>query len=278
VERGISYYKFKERLKPYFKFEVISHILIIFITVLNGKKIVVVLPVSNAVLTVGKTYTEISMYLLDVVIIVDDVSKNNTSSIPRELDIEYVIRHEYSKGYGGNQKVCYAMAFSLGAYNIIMLNPDYQYPPKLIYAISGIIAYGIYPFVSRARILGKGALKVGILAYKFIANRILTLSQNIIMGQKISEYHTGNRSISEDIFKTISIHNNSDDFIFENQRLAQICSAVHEIGEVICPTNHFKATSSINFTRSITFGLGVIKTSLLFRLAKWKIFTHKIFK
>tara|TARA_B100001287_G_scaffold56756_1_gene45102 strand:- start:109 stop:849 length:741 start_codon:yes stop_codon:yes gene_type:complete len=246
--------------------------------VLNGKQIAVVLPAYNAAQTVGKTYREIPMNLVDTVILVDDASKDNTSAVAKELGIEHVIRHESNKGYGGNQKSCYEKALSLGADIIIMLHPDYQYTPKLIHAISGIIAYDVYPVVLGSRILGKGALKGGMPIYKYIANRILTLFQNILMGQKLSEYHTGYRAFSKEIFENINIHNNSDDFVFDNQMLAQICFKGYEIGELTCPTKYFEEASSINFSRSTTYGLGVLKTSLLFRLAKWKVFTHKIFK
>ena len=256
----------------------ISHILIIFTLVLNGKQIAVVLPAYNAAQTVGKTYREIPMNLVDTVILVDDASKDNTSAVAKELGIEHVIRHESNKGYGGNQKSCYEKALSLGADIIIMLHPDYQYTPKLIHAISGIIAYDVYPVVLGSRILGKGALKGGMPMYKYIANRILTLFQNILMGQKLSEYHTGYRAFSKEIFENINIHSNSDDFVFDNQMLAQICFKGYEIGELTCPTKYFEEASSINFSRSTTYGLGVLKTSLLFRLAKWKVFTHKIFK
>ena len=256
----------------------ISHILIIFVPVLNGKKIAVVLPAYNAAQTIGKTYSEIPMEFVDTVILVDDASRDNTSCIAQKLGIEHVIRHESNKGYGGNQKSCYEKALSIGADIIIMLHPDYQYTPKLIHAISGIIAFDVYPVVLGSRILGKGALKGGMPIYKYIANRILTLFQNILMGQKLSEYHTGYRAFSKEIFEKINIQNNSDDFVFDNQMLAQICFKGYEIGEVTCPTKYFEEASSINFRRSTTYGLGVLKTSLLFRLAKWKVFTHKIFK
>ena len=256
----------------------ISHILIIFTPVLNGKKIAVVLPAYNAAQTIGKTYSEIPMELVDTVILVDDASRDNTSGIAQKLGIEHVIRHESNKGYGGNQKSCYEKALSMGADIIIMLHPDYQYTPKLIHAISGIIAFDVYPVVLGSRILGKGALKGGMPIYKYMANRILTLFQNILMGQKLSEYHTGYRAFSKEIFEKINIQNNSDNFVFDNQMLAQICFKGYEIGEVTCPTKYFEEASSINFRRSTTYGLGVLKTSLLFRLAKWKVFTHKIFK
>ena len=256
----------------------ISHILIIFTPVLNGKKIAVVLPAYNAAQTIGKTYSEIPMEFVDTVILVDDASRDNTSCIAQKLGIEHVIRHESNKGYGGNQKSCYEKALSMGADIIIMLHPDYQYTPKLIHAISGIIAFDVYPVVLGSRILGKGALKGGMPIYKYMANRILTLFQNILMGQKLSEYHTGYRAFSKEIFEKINIQNNSDNFVFDNQMLAQICFKGYEIGEVTCPTKYFEEASSINFRRSTTYGLGVLKTSLLFRLAKWKVFTHKIFK
>lgn len=245
---------------------------------LNGKKIAVVLPAYNAAQTIEKTYSEIPMELVDTVILVDDASKDNTSGIAQKLGIEHVIRHESNKGYGGNQKSCYEKALSMGVDIIIMLHPDYQYTPKLIHAISGIIAFDVYPVVLGSRILGKGALKGGMPIYKYIANRMLTLFQNILMGQKLSEYHTGYRAFSKEIFEKINIQNNSDDFVFDNQMLAQICFKGYEIGEVTCPTKYFEEASSINFRRSTTYGLGVLKTSLLFRLAKWKVFTHKIFK
>ena len=159
-----------------------------------------------------------------------------------------------------------------------MLHPDYQYTPKLIHAISGIIAFEVYPVVLGSRILGKGALKGGMPVYKYVANRILTLFQNILMGQKLSEYHTGYRAFSKEVFEEINIHQNSDDFVFDNQMIAQICFKDFEIGEVTCPTKYFEEASSINFSRSVTYGLGVLKTAINFRLAKWKIHTNKIFK
>jgi len=246
--------------------------------VLNGKKIAVVLPAYNAASTVAKTYSEIPMEIVDAVILVDDASKDNTSVIAEELGIAHVIRHESNKGYGGNQKSCYTKALELGADIIIMLHPDYQYTPKLIHAISGIIAFEVYPVVLGSRILGKGALKGGMPVYKYVANRILTLFQNIVMGQKLSEYHTGYRAFSKEVFEEINIHHNSDDFVFDNQMIAQICFKDFEIGEVTCPTKYFEEASSINFSRSVTYGLGVLKTAIGFRLAKWKIHTNKIFK
>ena len=249
-----------------------------FYAVLNGKKIAVVLPAYNASGTVAKTYSEIPMEIVDVVILVDDASKDNTSQVAQDVGIAHVIRHESNKGYGGNQKSCYTKALELGADIIIMLHPDYQYTPKLIHAIAGVIAYEVYPVVLGSRILGKGALKGGMPMYKYVANRVLTLFQNILMDQKLSEYHTGYRAFSKEVFEKINIHQNSDDFVFDNQMLAQICFQNFEIGEVTCPTKYFEEASSINFSRSVTYGIGVLKTAILFRLAKWKLYTNKIFK
>ncbi len=245
---------------------------------LNGKKICIVLPAYNAAETLEMTYAEIPFDIVDEVVLVDDASKDNTSEVGRQLGIQHIVRHEQNRGYGGNQKSCYDKALSLGADIIIMLHPDYQYTPKLIHAISGIIAYDVYPVVLGSRILGKGALKGGMPMYKYIANRFLTLFQNILMSQKLSEYHSGYRAFSKEIFTKINIEANSDDFIFDNQMLAQIFFAGFEIGEVTCPTKYFEEASSINFARSTTYGLGVLWTSMKYRLAKWKIYTATEFK
>ncbi|MBP5994400.1 MAG: glycosyltransferase family 2 protein [Crocinitomicaceae bacterium] len=245
---------------------------------LNGKKICIVLPAYNAAETLEMTYAEIPFDIVDEVVLVDDASKDNTSEVGRKLGIQHIVRHEKNRGYGGNQKSCYDKALSLGADIIIMLHPDYQYTPKLIHAISGIIAYDVYPVVLGSRILGKGALKGGMPMYKYVANRFLTLFQNILMSQKLSEYHSGYRAFSKEIFTKINIEANSDDFVFDNQMLAQIFFAGYEIGEVTCPTKYFEEASSINFARSSTYGLGVLWTSLKYRLAKWKIYTASEFK
>ena len=215
---------------------------------------------------------------MDEVVLVDDASKDNTSDVGKRLGIKHIVRHEQNRGYGGNQKSCYDKALSLGSDIVIMLHPDYQYTPKLIHAISGIIAYDVYPVVLGSRILGKGALKGGMPMYKYIANRFLTLFQNIVMSQKLSEYHSGYRAFSKEIFEKINIEANSDDFIFDNQMLAQIFFAGYEIGEVTCPTKYFEEASSINFARSTTYGLGVLWTSVKYRLAKWNIYTAIEFK
>jgi glycosyltransferase involved in cell wall biosynthesis len=245
---------------------------------LNGKKIVIVLPAYNAALTLEQTYKEIPFDIVDDVVLVDDASKDNTSEVGAKLGIKHVIRHEKNKGYGGNQKTCYKKALELGADIIIMLHPDYQYTPKLIHAMSGVIAYNVYPVVLGSRILGKGALKGGMPMYKYISNRFLTLSQNILMGQKLSEYHTGYRAFSKEIFEKINIDANSDDFVFDNQMLAQIFYAGYEIGEITCPTKYFDEASSINFSRSVKYGLGVLSVSLSYFFTKAGFSKAKIFK
>ena len=245
---------------------------------LNGKKICIVLPAYNAAETLEMTYAEIPFDIVDEVVLVDDASKDNTSEVGQKLGIKHIVRHEQNRGYGGNQKSCYEKALSLGSDIIIMLHPDYQYTPKLIHAISGIIAYDVYPVVLGSRILGKGALKGGMPMYKYIANRFLTLFQNILMSQKLSEYHSGYRAFSKEIFTKINIEANSDDFIFDNQMLAQIFYSGFEIGEVTCPTKYFEEASSINFARSTTYGLGVLWTSVKYRLAKWNIYKAIEFK
>ena len=244
---------------------------------LNGKKIVIVLPAYNAADTLAMTYQEIPFDIVDEVVLVDDASKDATSSLASSLGITHVIRHEVNRGYGGNQKSCYQKALELQADIIIMLHPDYQYTPKLIHAMASIIAYDVYPVVLGSRILGKGALKGGMPLYKYIANRFLTLGQNILMGQKLSEYHSGYRAFSKAVFDRINIEKNSDDFVFDNQMLAQIFYAGFEIGEVTCPTKYFEEASSINFSRSVKYGLGVVGVSLGYRLAKWGIRKNKIY-
>jgi glycosyltransferase involved in cell wall biosynthesis len=244
---------------------------------LNGKKICVVLPAYNAASTLEQTYNEIPFNIVDEIVLVDDASSDTTSEKGKELGISNIIRHEKNRGYGGNQKSCYSKALELGADIIIMLHPDYQYTPKLIHSIASIIAYDVYPVVLASRILGKGALRGGMPKYKYIANRILTLTQNILMSQKLSEYHSGYRAFSKEVFDKIDISKNSEDFVFDNQMLAQIFYAGFDIGEVTCPTKYFKEASSINFSRSVTYGLGVLGVSLKYRLAKWGIYKSPIF-
>jgi len=245
---------------------------------LNGKRIIVVLPAYNASQTLERTYNEIPFDIVDDVVLVDDASKDDTSEVGRKLGIKHVIRHENNRGYGGNQKSCYNKALELGGDIIVMLHPDYQYTPKLIHAMASVIAYDVYPVTLGSRILGKGALKGGMPKYKYIANRFLTLGQNILMGQKLSEYHTGYRAFSKEVFTRINIEANSDDFVFDNQMLAQIFFAGFEIGEVTCPTKYFEEASSINFSRSVKYGMGVLRVSVQYRFAKWGLAKPVIFR
>ena len=245
---------------------------------LNKKKIIVVLPAYNASLTLDKTYREIPFDIVDDVILVDDASKDGTVEMAKTLGIRHIISHDKNKGYGGNQKTCYNKALELEADIVIMLHPDYQYDPRLIYAMSSIIAQDIYPVVLGSRILGKGSLKGGMPLYKYISNRLLTFIQNILMGQKLSEYHTGYRAYSSEVLRNVEFMRNSDDFIFDNEILAQIFMKGYAIAEVTCPTTYFKEASSINFRRSIVYGLGVLRVSMQYRLHKWGWIKQKIFK
>jgi len=240
---------------------------------INGKKVIVVLPAYNAAKTLEKTYQEIPFDIVDDVILVDDNSKDNTAAIAEKLGICNIIVHEKNKGYGGNQKTCYNKALSLNADIVVMLHPDYQYTPKLIQSISFIIANEVYPVVFASRILSNGALKGGMPWYKYVANRMLTLIQNILLNQKLSEYHTGYRAFSREVLENVNYQLNDDDFIFDNQMVAQVFNKGFEIGEVTCPTKYFPEASSINLKRSAIYGLGVLKVSIEYRLSKWKIFT-----
>jgi glycosyltransferase involved in cell wall biosynthesis len=237
----------------------------------------VVLPAYNAALTLEKTYREIPSDIVDDVILVDDASKDATIHIGKELGIDHIIIHKENKGYGSNQKSCYAEALELRADIIIMLHPDYQYTPKLIYAMSSIIAHDVYPVVLGSRILGKGALKGGMPLYKYFSNRFLTLAQNILMGQKLSEYHTGYRAFSAEVLRNINFMSNSNDFIFDNEMLAQIFMKGYEIAEVTCPTIYFDEASSIDFRQSILYGLGVLRVSFQYRLHKWGLIKNRIY-
>ncbi len=230
---------------------------------LKNKRIVVVLPAYNAAKTLEMTYKEIPFDIVDDVVLVDDASKDNTIETAKRLGIKHIIKHEHNKGYGGNQKSCYRKALELKADIVIMLHPDYQYTPKLIPSMAYIIANGVYDVVLGSRILGKGARNGGMPLYKYIANRFLTLFQNIMIGQKLSEYHTGYRAFSARSIKAINYEANSDDFVFDNQMLSQIFYAGFEIAEITCPTKYFAEASSINLTRSTKYGFGVLKVSLL---------------
>ena len=235
---------------------------------INGKKIVVVMPAYKAEKTLEITYKEIPFEIVDDVVLVDDASPDNTAEKAAELGIKHIVKHETNKGYGGNQKSCYKKALEIGADIIIMVHPDYQYTPMLIHSISYAIANDVHPVMYASRILGKGALNGGMPIYKYIANRFLTLFQNVLMNQKLSDYHTGYRAFSKEVFDKIDIEANSDDFVFDNQMTAQVFYAGFEIGEITCPTKYFDDASSINFSRSVTYGLGVLLVSLQYRLQK----------
>lgn len=245
---------------------------------LKGKKVVVVMPAYNATRTLEKTYLEIDQSIVDEIVLVDDFSTDDTEEAARNLGIKHVIRHQANKGYGGNQKTCYNKALELGADIVIMLHPDYQYTPLLIPSISYIIASDLYPAVFCSRILGKGALKGGMPIYKYIANRMLTLFQNILIGQKLSEYHTGYRAFSKEVLEAVNYNACDDDFIFDNEMATQIFMAGFEIGEITCPTKYFEEASSINFARSSKYGMGVLWTSIKYRLNKWGLLKSKIYQ
>lgn len=244
---------------------------------INGKKIVVVLPAYNAAETLEQTYREIPFDIVDEVVLVDDASPDNTVEVGKKLGIKHIVKHENNRGYGGNQKSCYSKALEIGADIVIMVHPDYQYTPKLVHSMCYMIANDVFPVVLASRILGKGALTGGMPKYKYIANRFLTATQNLLIDQKLSEYHTGYRAFSADVIRAIDIEANSDDFVFDNQMLSQIFMAGYEIGEVTCPTKYFEEASSINFSRSVTYGLGVLKTSFMHRLQLWGLAKFKIY-
>ncbi len=224
------------------------------------------MPAYNASSTLKRTYGEIPMDVVDEVVLVDDASPDDTVKVAEAVGIKHVIKHEDNRGYGGNQKSCYQKALDLKADIVVMLHPDYQYTPKLILAMVSIIGNGLYPVVFGSRILGKGALKGGMPAYKYIANRGLTLIQNLLLNQKLSEYHTGYRAYSREVLESVNFDSNSDDFIFDNQMIAQIFAKGFEIGEITCPTKYFEEASSINLSRSITYGFGVLRVSFRYFL------------
>lgn len=238
---------------------------------LKDKKICVVLPAYNAAATLEATYNEIPLSIVDEVVLVDDKSSDETVKVAGKLGIRHIIQHEENKGYGANQKTCYQTALSLGADIVVMLHPDYQYSPKLIESMCYLISNEVYPVVLGSRILGKGALKGGMPRYKYFFNRLLTAFQNFVMNEKLAEYHTGYRAFSKEVLQSINFMANSDDFVFDNQMIAQIFYAGFEIAEITCPTKYFPEASSINFRRSVKYGFGVIHTSLCYRLQKWGI-------
>lgn len=244
---------------------------------IKTKKVIVVLPAYNAAKTLEKTYKEIPFDIVDEVILVDDKSKDNTVEVAKAIGINHIIVHEDNLGYGGNQKSCYNKSLETKGDIVIMLHPDYQYTPKLIHSMCYLIANDVYKVVLGSRILGKGAISGGMPTYKYIFNRCLTLFQNILMNQKLSEYHTGFRAFDSEVLKKINYNINSNDFVFDNQMLAQIFYAGYEIAEITCPTKYFEEASSINLPRSIKYGFGVITTSFAYFFQKLGVAKYKIF-
>src|SRR5436190_14360503 len=244
----------------------------------RGKKVVVVMPAYNAAKTLRQTHAEVrEQQLVDHIILVDDGSRDDTVAIARTLEGVQVHVHEKNKGYGGNQKTCYRLALEAGADIVIMIHPDYQYTPKLIPALVSIIGNGLHPCVLGSRILGGYALKGGMPFWKYISNRWLTLLENMLLGAKLSEYHTGYRAFSREILEKLHLAENSDDFVFDNQMLAQIFWHGFTIAEVSCPTKYFKEASSINFRRSVKYGFGCLYIGMKFRLAKWGFGRFELF-
>ncbi len=237
---------------------------------IKNKKVTVVLPAYNAAKTLEKTIAEVPMHIVDEIILCDDNSTDDTIAVAQKLNIHHIIKHEVNRGYGGNQKSLYDKAIALNSDIVIMLHPDYQYTPKLITSMVSIISEELYPVVFASRILGGGALKGGMPMYKYIANRILTSIENILLGQKLSEYHTGYRAYSIEVLKAIDYNANSDDFIFDNEVIAQIFEKGFEIAEITCPTKYFPEASSINLTRSIKYGLGVLRVSFTYWIKRLK--------
>ncbi|PLK26848.1 glycosyltransferase family 2 protein [Novosphingobium sp. TH158] len=244
---------------------------------INGRRVAVVLPAYNAALTLKQTYDEIPFDIVDDVILTDDASRDDTKEVSRSLGIHTLV-HEKNRGYGGNQKTCYAAALERGADIIVMLHPDYQYTPRLVTAMASMIASDQFDAVLASRILGTGALKGGMPLYKYIANRCLTFAQNLLMGQKVSEYHTGYRAWSRKVLEELPLEACSDDFVFDNQMLAQTTWFGFSIGEISCPTKYFEEASSINFKRSCIYGFGVLGTALTYRLAKMGLMKPAIFE
>jgi len=243
---------------------------------LKGKHVVVVMPAYNAERTLRKTYAEIPKEIVDDVILVDDQSHDRTAEIARSLGINTIV-HSKTRGYGGNQKTCNKEPIKLGADIVIMVHPDYQYTPKLVTAMASLIAEGLFDCVLGSRILGVGAVRGGMPRYKYAANRVLTLIQNLLLWYKLSEYHTGYRAFSRKVLETLPLENNDDDFVFDNQMLSQILYAGFDIGEVTCPTRYMEDSSSIGFLKAVLYGIGVIKTSGIFRLHRWGLCRSRLF-
>lgn len=235
---------------------------------INNLKVTVVMPAYNAGKTLTQTYDEIPFDIVDNVILVDDKSQDETLDVARRIGITHIISHDHNRGYGGNQKTCYDKALEIGSDIIIMLHPDYQYTPKLIHSMAYLIANGVYPVVFGSRILGRGALKGGMPLYKYVCNRALTFIQNLLMHNKLSEYHTGYRAFSAEVLRRIDYQACSDNFVFDNQVIAQMSDAGYDIAEITCPTRYFKEASSINIHDSVVYGLGVLNVS-------WRYFLHR---
>lgn len=243
---------------------------------IHGKRVVVVLPAYNAVKTLRQTFEELPHDIVDHVILVDDASQDETSHLARQLGITTFV-HSRNLGYGGNQKTCYREALRAGAEVTIMVHPDYQYTPALVTAMASMVANGVYDTVLGSRMLGKSALKGGMPRYKYVANRILTLIENVALQRKLSEYHTGYRAFSREVLETLPLEENSDDFVFDNEMLAQIVAFGYSIGEVSCPTRYFKDASSISFARSVRYGLGVLDVCLKYRFHLWGLRRSPLF-
>jgi glycosyltransferase involved in cell wall biosynthesis len=245
---------------------------------INGKKIVVILPAYNAGRTLRQTYLEIPQDVVDEIILTDDASTDDTLRVAADLNIRHILKHDRNTGYGANQKTCYAKALELRADIVVMLHPDYQYTPRLIPSMTYLIANGIYPVVLGSRILGGRAIRGGMPVYKYFANRFLTFFQNLMTGAKLSEYHTGYRAFSSEVLLKINYQDNSDDFIFDNELLSQVIYAGYEIAEITCPAKYFEEASSINFYRSIKYGSGVVLISFKHFLQRLGLCNFKLYQ
>jgi glycosyltransferase involved in cell wall biosynthesis len=243
---------------------------------LNSKKIVVVMPAYNAEKTLERTCSALPREFIDEIILVDDGSKDSTAQLALDLGLVTFV-HRKNLGYGRNQKTCYREALARGADIVVMVHPDYQYSPRLIISLAGLVAYGEYDAAIGSRILGVGAMKGGMPVYKYIANRFLTLIQNLLLNHKLSEYHTGYRAFSRRVLESLPLEANRDDFVFDNQMLSQVIFFGFHIGEVSCPTRYFAEASSINFWSSVKYGFGVLTTSIMFRLQKMRLAKFRIF-
>ncbi len=245
---------------------------------IQGKKVIVVMPAYNAAQTLVQTYNDIPFDVVDDVVLVDDASRDGTIDEARKLKISHIILHEKNLGYGGNQKSCYNKALALGADIIVMLHPDYQYDPKLITAMADPIAKGVFDVTIGSRILGGKAMQKGMPAYKYIFNRMLTLFQNLLLGQKLSEYHSGYRAFNRSVLETVNYNSNSNNFVFDNQMLLQIIGQQYRIGEISCPAKYFEEASSINFRRSIVYGLGIVYNTFIYLLNRAGLLKSRIYQ